>query len=153
MSEIAKRIFVFVLSMLPVIELRGAIPVGFAFKFELWETLLLSIVGNILIIPFIILLFARIMLLMKKFSFTRKIALSIESRTQRKSQKVENLIFFGLMMFVAIPLPGTGAWTASMIAGLLQIKIRKAFIPIALGVLIAAFIVTMVTYGVITIIN
>lgn len=142
MSEIAKRIFVFVLSMLPVIELRGAIPVGFAFKFELWETLLLSIVGNILIIPFIILLFARIMLLMKKFSFTRKIALSIESRTQRKSQKVENLIFFGLMMFVAIPLPGTGAWTGALVASLFDMDKKKAALSIFSGVITAGLIMT-----------
>ncbi len=152
MGEIAKRILVFVLSMIPVIELRGAIPVGWGFKLPLWQTLMLSIGGNILIIPFIILLFNRMLIVMRKFRPTAKIANAIETRTQRKSEKVENWVFLGLMLFVAIPLSGTGAWTASMIAGLLQMKMRKAFLPIALGVIGAAVIVTLITYGVVKII-
>lgn len=151
MGEIAKRVIVFVLSMVPVIELRGAIPVGFGFKLPLWETLVLSIGGNILIVPFIILLFNRMLIVMRKFRLTAKLANSMEARTQRKSEKVENWIFLGLMLFVAIPLPGTGAWTASMIAGLVQMKVRKAFWPIALGVIGAAVIVTLITYGVVKI--
>ena len=152
MGEVAKRLIVFVLSMVPVIELRGAIPIGFGFKLPLWETLALSIGGNILIIPFIVLLFNQMLTVMRKFKLTAKIANSIEARTQRKSEKVENLVFWGLVLFVAIPLPGTGAWTASMIAGLLQMKARKAIIPIALGVICAAVIVTLITYGVVNII-
>lgn len=153
MGEIAKRVIVFVLSMVPVIELRGAIPVGWGFKLPLWQTLVLSIGGNILIIPFVILLFNRVLELLRKFRLTTKIANFIEARTQRKSEKVENWVFLGLMLFVAIPLPGTGAWTASMIAGLLQMKMRKAFLPVALGVICAAVIVTLVTYGVVKIIT
>ncbi|MBE6610150.1 MAG: small multi-drug export protein [Ruminococcaceae bacterium] len=153
MGEIAKRVIVFVLSMVPVIELRGAIPVGWGFKLPLWQTLVLSIGGNILIIPFVILLFNRVLELLRKFRLTTKIANFIEERTQRKSEKVENWVFLGLMLFVAIPLPGTGAWTASMIAGLLQMKMRKAFLPIVLGVICAAVIVTLVTYGVVKIVT
>ena len=152
MGEVAKRLIVFFLSMVPVIELRGAIPIGFGFKLPLWETLVLSIGGNILIVPFIVLLFNQMIRVMRKFRLTAKIANSIEARTQRKSEKVENWVFLGLMLFVAIPLPGTGAWTASMIAGLLQMKMRKALFPIALGVVGAAVIVTLVTYGVVKII-
>jgi uncharacterized membrane protein len=152
MGEIAKRVIVFVLSMVPVIELRGAIPVGWGFKLPLWQTLALSIGGNILIIPFVIVLFNRVLELLRKFNLTAGIANFIEARTQRKSEKVENWVFLGLMLFVAIPLPGTGAWTASMIAGLLQMKMRKAFLPIVLGVIGAAVIVTLVTYGVVKII-
>ena len=112
---------------------------------------MLSIGGNILIIPFVVLLFNRVLELLRKFRLTAKIANLIEARTQRKSEKVENWVFLGLMLFVAIPLPGTGAWTASMIAGLLQMKMRKAFCPIALGVVGAAVIVTLITYGVVKI--
>ena len=104
-----------------------------------------------MIIPFIVLLFNQMLNVMRKFRLTAKIANSIEARTQRKSEKVENLVFWGLVLFVAIPLPGTGAWTASMIAGLLQIKARKAIIPIILGVICAAIIVTLITYGVVKI--
>ncbi len=153
MSEITKRLIVFLLSMVPVIELRGAIPVGLGFKLELWETLLLSIAGNIAIIPFVVLLFTRILEFMRKFKLTANIANKIEERAEKKSKKVENWLFWGLMLFVAVPLPGTGAWTASMIAGLIKMKLSKAFPPIALGVVIAAAIVTCVTYGVIVIVT
>ena len=152
MGEVTKRLIIFFLSMVPVIELRGAIPMGFGLKLPLVETLIYSIAGNILIIPIVVLLFTRMIHLMKKIKLTEKIANWIESRTQRKSEKVENLVFLGLMLFVAVPLPGTGAWTASMIAGFMQLKLRKVFLPIALGVVGAAVIVTLVTYGVVKII-
>lgn len=151
MNEVLERLIVFFLSMVPIIELRGAIPFGFAFKLPLWETLLLSISGNIVIIPFVIILFNNILHLMRKIKFTAKVADWLEKRAVKNSRKIENWVFVGLMLFVAIPLPGTGAWTASMAAGLMQMKARKAFIPIAIGVIIAAAIVTLVTYGVIEI--
>ena len=145
------RLIVFLLSMVPIIELRGAIPVGLAFELPLWETLLLSISGNIVIIPFVIILFNKILHLMREVKFTAKIADWLEKRAIKNSRKIENWVFVGLMLFVAVPLPGTGAWTASMAAGLMQMKARKASIPIAIGVIIAAAIVTLVTYGVIKI--
>lgn len=138
--------------MVPVIELRGAIPTGFALKLPPWETLLLSISGNIIIIPFVIILFNKILHLMRKIKLTAKIADWLEGRALKNSRKIENWVFVGLMFFVAVPLPGTGAWTASMVAGLMQMKARRATLPIALGVVIAAAIVTLVTYGVIKIV-
>ncbi len=138
--------------MVPVIELRGAIPFGFAFKLPLWETLLLSISGNVIIIPFVIILFNKILHLMRKLKPTAKIADWLEKRAVKNSRKIENWVFVGLMLFVAVPLPGTGAWTASMVAGLMQMRLHKATIPIAIGVGIAAAIVTLVTYGVIKIV-
>jgi uncharacterized membrane protein len=106
--------------------------------------MLLSLGGNLVIIPFIVLLFNRIIEFMKKFKITEKIAVRLEKRAEKNSAKIENIMFVGLMLFVAIPLPGTGAWTASMVAGLMKLKLRKSIIPIALGVLIAAVIVTLV---------
>ena len=146
------RLIVFLLSMVPIIELRGAIPFGFAFKLPLGETLLLSLTGNIVIIPFVVILFNHILKIMRKLKPTEKIADWLEKRAVKNSKKIENWVFVGLMLFVAIPLPGTGAWTAAMAAGLMQMKLRKAFIPIAIGVVIAAAIVTLVTYGVINIV-
>lgn len=139
--------------MVPVLELRASIPIGFGFGLELWETLLLSITGNIIIIPFVVLMFTRVLSIMRKIKFTVKLADFLETRVVKKADKVQNWIFLGLMLFVAIPLPGTGAWTASMIAGLLKLPLRKAFIPIAIGVIIASVIVTLVTYGVIHIVT
>ncbi len=139
--------------MVPVLELRASIPIGFGFGLELWETLLLSITGNIIIIPFVVLMFTRVLSIMRKIKFTVKLADFLETRVVKKAEKVQNWIFFGLMLFVAVPLPGTGAWTASMIAGLLKLPLRKAFIPIAIGVIIASVIVTLVTYGVIHVVT
>ncbi len=153
MDFLIKRLIVFFLSMVPIIELRGAIPVGLANGLALWETLVLSILGNIIIIPFVVLLFNRILEIMRKFKLTEKVANRIEERAEKKSKKVENMLFWGLLLFVAIPLPGTGAWTGSMVAGLLKLSLKKAFPPIALGVIIAAAIVTCVTYGVIFIVT
>ena len=133
--------------MCPVIELRGAIPIGLELDLGFTETMLLSLGGNLIIIPFIVLLFNRILDFMKKIKLTAKLADWLEKRAEKNSAKIENLIFLGLMLFVAIPLPGTGAWTASMVAGLMRIKLRKAIIPIALGVIVAAVIVTSVYYG------
>ena len=139
--------------MIPVLELRASIPLGFGFGMPLWETLLLSVTGNIIIIPAVILLFTRVLGILRKLSITGRFADWLETRVTKKSQKVQNWIFLGLMFFVAIPLPGTGAWTASMIAGLLNLGLRKSFLPIAIGVVIACVIVTLVTYGVIHIVT
>ena len=133
--------------MCPVIELRGAIPLGLEWGIGFKETMLLSLGGNLLIIPFIVLLFNKILVVMRKIKITEKLADILERRAEKNSKKIEGLLFFGLMIFVAIPLPGTGAWTASMVAGLMKIKLRKAVLPIALGVLVAAAIVTAVYYG------
>ena len=133
--------------MCPVIELRGAIPLGLEWGIGFKETMLLSLGGNLLIIPFIVLLFNKILVVMRKIKITEKLADILERRAEKNSKKIEGLLFFGLMIFVAVPLPGTGAWTASMVAGLMKIKLRKAVLPIALGVLVAAAIVTAVYYG------
>ena len=133
--------------MCPVIELRGAIPIGLEWGIGFTETMLLSLGGNLLVIPFIVLLFNKILVVMRKIKCTEKIADWLEKRAEKNSSKIENIIFVGLMLFVAIPLPGTGAWTASMVAGLMKIKLLRAIVPIALGVLIAAVIVTGVYYG------
>ena len=147
MTELTKRIVVFILSMCPVIELRGAIPLGLEWGLGFRETMLLSLGGNLLIIPFIVLLFNKVLWLLRKIKITEIMADWLEKRAEKNSAKIENLMFIGLMLFVAIPLPGTGAWTASMVAGLMKIKLHKAIIPIALGVVIAAAIVTAVYYG------
>ena len=133
--------------MCPIIELRGAIPLGLEWGLSFNETMCLSLGGNLIIIPFIVLLFNKILVVMRKIKITEKLADWLEKRAEKNSAKIENLIFLGLMLFVAIPLPGTGAWTASMVAGLMKIKLRKAIIPITLGVIIAAVIVTSVYYG------
>ena len=147
MSVFWKCVIVFVIGMLPVIELRGAIPVGMVWLDNNYPLVLaLSLAGNLLIVPFIVLLFSKILTVMRKIKFTVKIADALERRAEKNTEKMHNIIFIGLMMFVAVPLPGTGAWTASMIAGLMKLPLKKALPPIVLGVVIAAGIVTVLYY-------
>ena len=147
MSHFWKCVIIFIIGMVPIIELRGAIPIGMVWLDNNYPLVLaLSLAGNILIVPFIVLLFNKILVIMRKIKFTVKIADWLEQRAEKNTKKIENLMFVGLMLFVAIPLPGTGAWTASMIAGLMKLPLKKAIPPIVLGVLIAAVIVSVVYY-------
>ena len=147
MSHFWKCVIVFIISMVPVIELRGAIPVGMVWLDNNYPLVLaLSLAGNIIIVPFIVLLFHKLLYILRKIKITAKLADYMERRAEKNTVKVENLMFLGLMLFVAIPLPGTGAWTASMIAGLTKMPLKKAIPPIILGVVIAAGIVTVLYY-------
>ena len=147
MSTFWKCVIVFIIAMLPVIELRGAIPIGMVWLDNNFPLVIsLSLLGNLIIVPFIVLLFNRILELLRKIRITAKLADMLEKRAERNTGKIEDLIFLGLMIFVAIPLPGTGAWTASMIAGLMKLPLKKAIPPIVLGVVIAGGIVTVVYY-------
>ena len=142
-----KYITVFLISMMPILELRGAIPVGLEWGLSFKETMIICLCGNILVVPFIVLLFNKILVVMRKIKITAKIADKLEARAEKNSKKIEKWEFLGLMIFVAIPLPGTGAWTASMVAGLMKMRLRTAIPPIMLGVAIAGAIVTAVYYG------
>ena len=142
-----KCALVLLISMVPVIELRGAIPLGMIWlgnNYPLAHGL--SLAANLLIVPFIVLLFNKILYVMRRIVITAKLADWLEARVENKSQSIENLMFVGLMLFVAVPLPGTGAWTASMIAGLMKMPLKKAIPPIALGVVIAAALVSVLYY-------
>ena len=144
-------VIVFFVSMVPLIELRGAIPYGVAFDLPLWLTYLIAIAGNMLPVP-IIYLFARRVLLWGKdkkligrfFTF----CLEKGEKAGRKLQaKAGRGLYWALLLFVGIPLPGTGAWTGSLIAAMLEMRVKEAFPPIALGVVTAGIIVAVVTYG------
>ncbi len=139
-----KYLITFLISMVPVIELRGAIPYGVGFGLEPWLVAPLAIVGNLLPVPFILLFIRRIFQWMKKYEKLGKIATKLEERAANKNGKVRKSEFFGLLLFVAIPLPGTGAWTGSLIAALMDMRMKRALPTIALGVLIAGVAVTLI---------
>ena len=151
LSIFSKEMNVFLLSMVPVVELRGAIPLGAAQGLPWYTVLLLSIAGNMLPIPFIILLGRKVLDFMKRFKTVRNIAEKLELRAIRKSKRINDLSLVGLALFVAIPLPGTGAWTGALIAALLDIRLRRSLPAIFVGVLAAAFIVCLLSYGAMTI--
>lgn len=160
--EAGKRIMIFsnaalrtfLIAMVPVVELRGAIPVGLAGGLPYWEAVALSILGNLLPVPFLI-IFARRVLrwLAAHFRFMRRFTDFVETRAVAKAEKIKGYQLLGLMLFVAIPLPGTGAWTGSLVAAVLELPTKKAVPFIFLGLVIAAAIVTAVSYSAIALLT
>ena len=144
-----KIIGIFFISLLPVIELRGSIPIGYYQGLPWYTNMITSIIGNILPVPFILLFVVKVFEFMKKRNIMVNIIEKIEKRAMSRSDSIANKEFIGLMLFVAIPLPGTGAWTGALIAALLQFNRKKSFVYIFIGVLIAASLVTLGVYGVI----
>ena len=145
-----KMFGIFLISMLPVVELRGAIPVGAAIGLPWYLNMIVSIVGNLIPVPFILLFSVKAFEFMKKHNILVKFIEKIENRAKKRSEGLATGEFIGLMLFVAIPFPGTGAWTGALIAALLQFERKRSFIYITLGVLIAAAIMTAASYGVIS---
>ena len=145
-----KMLVTFILSMMPIGELRVGLPYGIALGLEYPLALVAALLGNMIPVPFIIVYIKRIFVWMRRHmpvfdSFITK----LESKANLKGETVEKYGPAGLLLFVAIPLPGTGAWTGALIAALLDMKTEKAVPYIMLGVCIAASIMTLVTYGVI----
>lgn len=143
-----KVLTTFFMAMLPIVELRGAIPVGVGLGLPLWESIVLSVIGNLIPIPFILFFIKKIFAWMRTKSpklngFVDK----MEAKAAAKSDQVQKYEFWGLFLFVAIPLPGTGAWTGALVAALLDMDWRKALPSIAMGVCGAAVIISVFTYG------
>ena len=136
-------------SMVPVIELRGGIPFGVAAGLPVWAAMLAAVIGNLLPVPFIIVYIRRIFQWMRRRMprFGGMID-RLEAKAHLKGQKVQKYQYFGLAIFVAVPLPGTGAWTGSLAAAFLDMRLRKAFPSVAAGVLVAGVLVSAITYGV-----
>ena len=137
-----------IISMVPVIELRGGIPYGVGFGLPYWQAFAAAFIGNMIPIPFIILLLRRIFDWLKTYDKTRGVVERLESRAHLKGEKVMKYRNLGLFILVAIPLPGTGAWTGALVASVLDIRMKNALPIIALGVITAGVIVLLVTHGV-----
>ena len=145
---ISKIIMTVLISMVPVIELRGAIPIAVANGLELHIAIIASIIGNMIPVPFIILFMRKIFdWLRTKSARWDRIVTKMEKRAEKKAEVVRKSTFWGLAFFVGIPLPGTGAWTGAMIAAVLQMPLKRAIPSIAIGVLMAGLIVSFITYG------
>ena len=141
---IPEELVTFLISMVPVIELRGAIPYATAAGIAPWLAFVLSVLGNMLPVPFILLFIRKILDWMKQFPRLSKIAVWVETRAAGKGVRVKRSQMIGLFLFVAIPLPGTGAWTGALIAALINMRMRRAIPSIFLGVIAAGIIVTLV---------
>lgn len=146
-SLFGKLLQTFFISMVPVIELRGAIPYGIARGLEYWQAIPVSIIGNLVPVPFIIIFIKKIFAWLRtKSAWLNGLVTRLENRALSKQETVQKYAFWGLFLFVAIPLPGTGAWTGSLIAAMMDMKVKDAFPAIALGVLTAAAIITFLTF-------
>lgn len=138
----------FIVSMIPLIELRGAVILGAALDMPWLKVFVICVLGNLLPIPFIILFIKRILYMLKRFPVFDRFIGWYEGRLIKQSERMGALTFWALALFVGIPLPGTGAWTGAGIAALLNIRLRRAFPAIVAGVLIAGVIMTAAAYGV-----
>jgi uncharacterized membrane protein len=145
---ISPHAIIFLVSMIPILELRGGLIVGSLLHVPMWEAIPVCIIGNIIPVPFILLLITKIFSLLRKTKLLRPIVDKLEKRAMSKSDTIARYEFWGLMMFVGIPLPGTGAWTGSLIAALLGIKNKKAVPAILLGLVMATVIICVIFYGI-----
>ncbi len=140
-----KYLITFLISMVPVIELRGSIPIAIAKDIEPWVAFMLAVFGNMLPVPFILFFIRGIFKWMKKYERLGRIVTKLETRAESKSESVRKYELVGLCILVAIPLPGTGAWTGALVAALMKMRIRRALPTIFVGVVIAGLVVTLVS--------
>lgn len=146
-QHISREAVIFIISMIPILELRGGLLAASLLKVPIIRAIPLCIIGNIIPIPFILLFIKRIFKWLKKFKHFRPLVEKMEARAMKKSGQVSNAEFWGLALFVGIPLPGTGAWTGSLIAALLDMDIKKAVLSELVGIAIATLIMSIVSYG------
>ena len=140
---------VFIISMIPILELRGGLLAASLLKISAAKAIPICIIGNIIPIPFILLFIRQIFKWMKKIKLFRGLIEKLENRAMGKSDKIRRYEFWGLLFFVGIPLPGTGAWTGSLIASLLEVDIKKSSIAIFCGLIMATVIMYVVSYGIV----
>jgi len=147
-TAVSKILTTFFVSMLPVVELRGAIPLGASLGLDIWLTALVSVLGNLLPVPFVIVFIRRVLDWMcTKSDWLKRLVENKIRNTLKHTKTLYRSELLGLIILVAIPLPGTGAWTGALLAGLLNIRLKVAFPAIAIGVVIAGTLVTGITYG------
>ncbi len=144
---VAKEVVIFIISMIPILELRGGLLAASLLQVPITTAIPICIIGNIIPIPFILLFIKQIFKWLKKVKFLRRFIEKLENRAMSKSDNIKKYEFWGLVLFVGIPLPGTGAWTGSLIAALLDIDFKKAILAELLGIIIATVIMSIVSYG------
>ncbi len=143
LTEGMKYLMTFLVSMLPIVELRGAVPIGTALGLNLWWVLIISIIGNIIPAPFIILFARPIIRWLKKTKMFAPLANKLEEKVDKNKDKITKYEKLGLFLFVAIPLPGTGAWTGALVASFLDMRLKHSLPAIIGGVITAGIIMTL----------
>lgn len=146
-GKASSEIIAFIVSLLPILELRGGLIAAKIMNVDFIRAFVICYIGNMLPIPFILFFIRKVFDFLRRFEKIGNIIDKLETKSLSKADKVRKYKLWGLFLFVAIPLPGTGAWTGALIADLLSIKIKEAFPVIAAGVFVAGIIVSAVSYG------
>jgi uncharacterized membrane protein len=147
-DKIPPELTIFVISLMPILELRGGMIAARLLEVSFFKAFAICFIGNMLPIPFILLFIQKIFEWLRRFKFFEKIIVRLEAKTDRNKDKVLRYKSWGLLLFVAIPLPGTGGWTGALMATLLGIDFKRSLPIITLGVLIAGAIMSLITYGI-----
>lgn len=142
-----KELIVFLISLMPILELRGGLIAAALLGLDIVPAFIICIIGNLLPIPFILWFITPIFNKLKKTKHLSKFVNKIEKKALSKKDKIEKAEFWGLLFFVGVPLPGTGGWTGSLIASLINMDKKKAMLAITCGVLLAGLIVGSLSFG------
>lgn len=146
-TTIPKELTVFVISLMPVLELRGGLIAARLLEMDVLNAFFFCFVGNMLPIPFILLFIRKIFDWMRRWKHFGKIILKLEGKAEKHRKTIEKYGAWGLLILVAVPLPGTGAWTGALVAALMDIRMKRALPIIAIGVFIAGLIVGGISFG------
>lgn len=146
-----REILVFIISLMPILELRGGLLAAALLGLEPLPSYIISIIGNVLPVPFILLLITKILAWMKnsKIKFFNKVANWLDEKVEKHKGQIEKYGYWGVVLFVGIPLPGTGAWTGSLIASVLNMDRKKTFIAVFVGIVMASIIMMILSFGVV----
>ena len=146
-----REILVFIISLMPILELRGGLIAAALLGLDPIPSYIISIIGNVLPVPFILLLITKILAWMKKskVKFFNKIANWLDEKVEKHKGQIEKFGYVGVILFVGIPLPGTGAWTGSLIASVLNMDKKKTFLAVLVGIFMASIIMMLLSFGII----
>ena len=148
-NSLSKELIAFVISLMPVLELRGGLIASAILKIPYIKAAIICIIGNILPIPFILLFLNKVFDILEKWKPTKGIVDFFRDRAHKNKSKIDKYGFWGLVLFVGIPLPGTGAWTGSLVASVFEFDIKKAIVSILIGIILSFIIMSIVSYGII----
>ncbi len=144
---ISRELVIFIISMIPILELRGGLVAASLLKVPITTAVPICIIGNVIPVPFILLFIRQVFKWFRNVPVIGKIIGKLENRAMGKSDSIRKYEFWGLVLFVGVPLPGTGAWTGSLIAALLEVDFKKAILAVLIGIAMATVIMSIVSYG------
>ncbi len=144
-----KELLVFIISLMPILELRGGLIAAALLGLDPIPSYIISIIGNIIPVPFILLLINKILKWMRNSKHFKSFANWLDSKVEKHKGQIEKYGYLGIILFVGVPLPGTGAWTGSLIASVLEMDRKKTFIAVLAGIVMASIIMMILSFGLI----